>query len=49
MVAGAGVRDFNRRTTLNFAGGGKMDMPLWYWQICFGALVIALMLAHEID
>jgi len=51
MGAGVGRRDCNRcaTTTLNFAGGEKMDMPLWYWQICFGALVIVLTLAHEID
>jgi hypothetical protein len=29
--------------------GGIMDMPLWYWQLCFGVLLIALMVSHEID
>jgi hypothetical protein len=31
------------------ANGGTMDMPLWYWQLCFGALTVTLLLAREID
>jgi hypothetical protein len=27
----------------------NMDMPIWYWQLCIGGLVLALMLAAELD
>ena len=33
----------------NDARGGNMDMPLWYWQLCFGVLMIVLMVSHEFD
>jgi hypothetical protein len=29
--------------------GETMDMPLWYWQLCFGALMLVLLMAREID
>jgi hypothetical protein len=43
------MRSCVHRNSRNRGDGGTMDMPLWYWQLCFGALMIALLFAHEID
>ena len=45
----AGMRICGHRIRRNRARGGTMDMPLWYWQLCIGVLVIALLFAFEID
>jgi hypothetical protein len=29
--------------------GGRMDLPLWYWHLSFGLLVIVAILLYESD
>jgi hypothetical protein len=49
MAGGALVRRCAHRMLCIRASGGIMEMPLWYWQLCFGVLMIVLMVSHEFD
>jgi hypothetical protein len=43
------ARDKLRASSSKRLRGENMDMPLWYWQLCFGVLMIVLMVSHEFD